>query len=149
MANIIGIDPGDNGAMVLSYPDGTLNVFRFKDATQHDIANALWEWVPKDNDTDCFAFIEKAHSFPGQGVASMFKFGTSYGFLLGCLTALKFPFDYVSPQKWQKELGCLSKGNKNITKAKAQELFPNLKITHADADALLIAEYGRRMKQKY
>jgi hypothetical protein len=40
---------------------------------------------------------------------------------------------------------CLTKGDKNVSKARAQELFPALKITHATADALLIAEYGRRL----
>ena len=40
----------------------------------------------------------------------------------------------------------LSKGDKNVTKSRAQELFPELKITHAIADALLIAEYGRRVR---
>jgi len=43
-------------------------------------------------------------------------------------------------------LGCLSKGDKNVTKAKAQEQFPNIKVTHATADALLIALYGRGMQ---
>jgi hypothetical protein len=41
----------------------------------------------------------------------------------------------------------LSKGDKNVTKRKAQELFPSLKITHATADALLIAEYLRRKNE--
>jgi hypothetical protein len=39
----------------------------------------------------------------------------------------------------------MTKGDKNITKRKAQELFPEIKITHAIADSLLIAEYGRRL----
>jgi crossover junction endodeoxyribonuclease RuvC len=81
---------------------------------------------------------------PKQGVSSTFKFGVNYGFLRGMLTAHKIPFEEVTPQKWQKAMGCLSKGNKNVTKAKAQQLFPNLKITHKVADALLIAEYCRR-----
>lgn len=42
----------------------------------------------------------------------------------------------------QKKAGNTAK--KNTHKARAQELFPGLKITHAVADALLIAEYGRR-----
>jgi hypothetical protein len=37
----------------------------------------------------------------------------------------------------------MTKGNKNITKQKAQELFPGIKVTHAIADALLIATYGK------
>jgi hypothetical protein len=39
----------------------------------------------------------------------------------------------------------MSKGDKNVTKRRAQQLFPQLKVTHAIADALLIAEYGRRV----
>jgi hypothetical protein len=39
-----------------------------------------------------------------------------------------------------------TKGDKNVSKRRAQELFPQLKVTHATADALLIAEYGRRQK---
>jgi hypothetical protein len=62
------------------------------------------------------------------------------------LTAAGIPFERVRPQAWQKAMGCMSKGDKNITKRKAQELFPQIKVTHATADALLIATYGTRQK---
>jgi hypothetical protein len=58
------------------------------------------------------------------------------------LTAAGIPFTRVRPQIWQKELNCLTGGQKNITKQRAQELFPSIKVTHAIADALLIAKYG-------
>jgi Holliday junction resolvasome RuvABC endonuclease subunit len=83
---------------------------------------------------------------PRQGVSSTFKFGTSYGFLRGVLVALEVPFEAVTPAKWQRSMSCLTKGDKNVTKARAQELFPEVKVTHAIADALLIAEYGRRIR---
>jgi hypothetical protein len=41
-------------------------------------------------------------------------------------------------------MGCLTKGDKNVSKSRAQELFPSIKVTHAIADALLIAEHNRR-----
>ena len=82
---------------------------------------------------------------PKQGVSSTFKFGVGFGFLVGCLTALKIPFEFVTLQKWQKALSCQSHGDKNVTKQKAQQLFPQIKVIHANADALLIAEYGRRI----
>jgi hypothetical protein len=41
-------------------------------------------------------------------------------------------------------MGCLTKGDKNVSKKRAQELFPSIKCTHATSDALLIAEYGNR-----
>ena len=90
------------------------------------------------------ACLEKVHSMPGQGVASSFKFGQGFGHLEMALTAAKIPFTYVTPQKWQKELGCLTNGNKNVSKSRAQQLFPHIKCTHAISDALLIAEYCRR-----
>lgn len=60
------------------------------------------------------------------------------------LTAAGIPFDEVSPAVWQKYLGCLTGGDKNVTKAKAQQLFPHITVTHAIADAILIGEYLRR-----
>jgi len=77
-------------------------------------------------------------------VASSFKFGQGFGHLEMALTAAKIPFTYVTPQKWQKELGCLTGGDKNVSKSRAQQLFPHIKCTHAISDALLIAEYCRR-----
>jgi crossover junction endodeoxyribonuclease RuvC len=83
---------------------------------------------------------------PKQGVTSAFTFGKGYGALLMALTAAGIPFETVTPQRWQKALGCLSKGDKNVTKRKAQQLWPHITWTHNTADAALIAEYGRRLR---
>jgi hypothetical protein len=91
------------------------------------------------------AYIEGVNAMPGQGVVSTFKFGMNYGLWQGILVALKIPFERVYPLKWQTAMSCRTGGNKNISKARAQELFPRIKVTHAIADALLIAEYGRRL----
>jgi Holliday junction resolvasome RuvABC endonuclease subunit len=117
-----------------------MSVCRF-DATYADQA----EWLSGFDLTDpIVAVIEKVSSSPQMGVVSAFSFGKSQGFLLGLLTAYKIPYHEVTPQKWQKAMGCMSGGNKNVTKHAAQKLWPHLKITHRDADARLIAEYGRR-----
>lgn len=88
-----------------------------------------------------------------QGVASTFKFGQNYGLLRGMLTAADgVSWDLVVPKKWQAEFSLVipkSRGltptqKKNEHKAAAQRLFPDIKVTHARADALLIAEYLRR-----
>jgi hypothetical protein len=83
------------------------------------------------------------------GVVSAFSFGNGFGHLEMALVGNGIPFDRVRPQLWQKTMQCMSKGDKNVTKNKAQELFPNIKVTHAIADALLIAEYGNRTHQKH
>ena len=141
---IIGLDPGANGAAVLLREDGTVDIAQFSKMTQADIAETLSEWT-MDTETGYHAYLEQVHAMPKQGVSSTFKFGMGFGFLVGCLTALKIPFEYVTPNTWQKYLSCQSKGDKNVTKQKAQQLFPNERVIHATADALLIAEFGRRI----
>ena len=142
--NHLGIDPGMSGGVGIIEDDGTVVTFAFSKLTEKDIADLISGFEKEGT----FAYIENVHSMPKQGVASSFKFGKSFGFLLGCLACAEIPFELVSPQKWQKFMGCLTHGDKNISKAKAQQLFPTLRITHANSDALLIAEYGRRTRCK-
>lgn len=138
--NIIGIDPGKGGGIAcLSTESYAPQVLSLKDKTEHEIAVWLESVAPN------FAIIERVHSTPQMGVTSAFSFGQTYGFLRG-LMAGRISFDEVTPQRWQKALGCLSKGDKNVTKARAQQLFPMVKCTHGISDALLIAEYARRLK---
>ena len=140
---IIGIDPGKSGGLAWCV-DGFMQCWPMP-KTEHDIAKLIQDFSRFD---DTFCFIEKVHAMPGQGVTSMFTFGRGYGFLRGCLVSYKIPFDEVTPSTWQKALGCMSKGDKNIPKAKAQQLFPDLNITLKTADAVLIAEWGRRKRDK-
>jgi crossover junction endodeoxyribonuclease RuvC len=142
MKTIIGIDPGQSGGIAWMNQRG-VEVIKMPD-TERDIVDALramiYEAPELERGVKCY--LELVHSMPRQGVASSFKFGKGYGVLIGVLSALEIPFELVTPQKWQKAMGCMSKGDKNVTKRKAQQLFPRLKITHATADALLIAAYG-------
>lgn len=140
----IGIDPGANGAIVAFFPKET-KILRFDKSTEREISQFLLDLAWDDED-DKFAMLEKITPMPQlqRGAVASFKLGASYGFLRGCLVSAKIPFDEVSPQKWQGFMGCPSKGDKKITRAKAQQLFPHLKVVHSNADALLIAEYCRR-----
>ena len=108
---------------------------------------AILEPFAHNADYQPFALIELVHSSPQMGVKSAFTFGQGFGRLEMAFSACRIPFDYVRPQVWQKALGCLTKGDKSVTKAKAQQLFPHLKCTHKISDALLIAEYNRRTHQ--
>jgi hypothetical protein len=113
-----------------------------------DTLQDLWELIVSislnagGGGTGIHAYLEQVYSSPQQGVKSAFTFGNGFGHLEMALTAAGIPFTRVRPQIWQKELGCMTKGDKNITKQRAQELFPSIKVTHAIADALLIAKYG-------
>jgi len=141
--NHIGIDPGKSGGIALLNERGEAEFVAKMPDTERD----LWDTIASLknwNDQPAKAIIERVHAMPGQGVTSMFTFGQGYGSIRMALIAAGIPFDEVTPQRWQKDTGCLTGGNKNISKAKAQQLFPSVKITHATADALIIAEWGRR-----
>jgi len=138
----IGIDPGASGGIGIISTDGNFAI-KFGDKTESDIWNEL-QPLAADYVAGVFAVIEDVHSMPKQGVSSSFKFGKHYGFLRGLLVASGIAFEPVTPQRWQKAIGCMSRGDKNVTKQKAQQLFPHIKFTHATADAMLLAEYARR-----
>lgn len=137
----LGIDPGINGAAAIIKGRKLMDVLRFKDRTGLEIRDFFLEWKESSRATGSYlhAAIEKVHSMPKQGVASSFKFGDACGHLRGLLDGLAIPYRFVTPQRWMKDLGCLTKGDKNVTKAMAHRTWPDYKATHADADALLIA----------
>jgi len=139
---VIGIDVGKQGAIAW-ITDGRACVEKMPDTLKD-----LWDlfYSLTYDTTKAKAYIEQVSSSPQMGVVSAFSFGQGYGNLEMALTAAGIPFERVRPQVWQKALGCMSKGQKNVTKAKAQELFPHMKVTHATADALLIATYGTKQQ---
>ena len=143
---IIGIDPGASGGIAWTHEDG------IRAEKMPDTMQGVWELIIHIvNDsamiyrhTEFKAYLEQVHSSPQMGVKSAFTFGNGFGHLEMALTAAGIPFERVRPQMWQKSMGCMTKGDKNVSKRKAQELFPHIKCTHATSDALLIAEFGRR-----
>jgi len=137
---IIGIDPGKNGGIGV-IDNGDASAYKLP-ATPRD----RWGLISSLSVDDPFALIERSTSSPQMGVKSAFTFGEGYGSLIAMLIAAGIPHDTVTPNKWMASLNCRTGGDKNVTKAKAQALFPNLRITHSIADAILIAEYARRLK---
>jgi crossover junction endodeoxyribonuclease RuvC len=146
----IGIDPGQSGGVALLMDKDSIGgpqAIAEKWTSEADMRDYLRKWWSSTLMPDgIVALIERVHAFPGQGVASTFRFGQNYGFWRGLLCALRIPYEEVSPGVWQGALGCRSGGDKNVTKTKAAQLFPQIKVTHAIADALLIAEYCRRTR---
>ena len=144
----LGIDPGLAGGIAHIGHDEQPHAQKMFD-TMADIIDYVWGEQARGvwgTFGQRVAYIEKVASSPQMGVKSAFTFGKGYGSLLMALTAAGIPFTEVAPGVWQRKMGCLSHGDKNVTKNRAQQLFPSLKVTHAIADALLIAEYGRRME---
>lgn len=143
--NYLGIDPGQGGGLALVRKDGALVRFERMPQTERDILDLLSSWTfPVFADAPV-AILEFVRASPQMGVTSAFTFGCGYGGLRMALTATGIPFSEVTPKKWQGVMQCRTGGDKNVTKRRAQELFPLAKVTHAVADAILLAEYARRL----
>lgn len=138
MKAFIGCDPGKSGGIAIVRNE-TAIAYNMP-ATERDLWDLVSDLV-NINDGDVEACIEKVHAMPKQGVTSTFTFGMGYGGLRMALIAAKIPFRDVTPQAWQKAMGCMTKGDKNVSKAKAQQFFPCIRVTHAIADALLMAKW--------
>ena len=138
----IGIDPGIAGGIAFLYED-TYYAKKCPNTVQ-DMADEVRLLKEMAGDIPVFAMIEKVHSMPKQGVKSVFTFGMNYGEWLGILASYNIPYLQITPHKWQKHFGTQpkdKKDRKNNLKHLAQQRYPDLKITHAIADAMLIATY--------
>jgi len=143
----IGIDPGASGAIAAITDDGGIVFLEDFPGDEGQVANMVYHLSKIGRST---AALEKVSAMPGQGVTSMFKFGTNYGIWMGALASFKIPFVLVRPQQWQK--GMISKAqDKKPALAAASRLFPSAELygprgggKDGRADALLIAEWCRR-----
>lgn len=156
----LGIDPGNGGGLAIT--DGnSLVTCKIAKTTEVDL------WIAIRNFSkygDVRAVIETQVPRPtrfkdrrtGQWVSSVLKstcvLYARYYQLRAFLIACAIPFDEATPQKWQKVMmpGGKSVGEKtgpwkNRCKARGQELFPGIQFTLPVADAVLIADYCRRI----
>jgi Holliday junction resolvasome RuvABC endonuclease subunit len=150
----IGIDPGVSGGIAALTDNGmVIDAIKMPVTDQDVLAVTRFYSERADVEGPCRAVLERVNAgvFGGRktgqsmGVTSAFTFGTGVGRLRMALAASDIPFDEIAPVSWQTALQCRSRGDKNVTKARAQQLFPKEKVTHAIADALLLAEYCRRL----
>jgi crossover junction endodeoxyribonuclease RuvC len=144
---IVGIDPGLSGALAFIFQDEP-NRVAIEDMPVADgdicaplLSGLIRKYAPS------YAVIEFVASMPGQGVASTFKFGKSYGQAIGVLGSHNVPLHYVTPKKWKQRFNLL-KTDKEASRNKALQLFPACAESfryvkhHNRADAALIAKYG-------
>jgi hypothetical protein len=143
-----GFDPGLSGAIAFYFPahpeliaaeDFPIVGGEIDAAT---LADRLRQMRPD------FAVIERVGAMPKQGVSSTFKFGASYGALLGVVGALAILSTLVTPTKWKRSF-CLS-SDKEEARALALRTWParaelfSRKKDHGRAEAALLALWGAR-----
>lgn len=147
---IISIDPGTNGAICILKDSGETLTYKMP-STPKDIFELLRE-AKNEYNVECF--MEKVQGLPKMGGSPMFNFGQGYGHLEMALIALGIKTVTTRPQEWQKAFSIGTKGKssttewKNKLKAKAQMLYPDIKVTLWNADALLIGEWARNLRNK-
>lgn len=148
---IIGIDPGVKGGMaLLTDLGGLVDTVSFEGFKAKELAAAFRIWRTMDP-RNIVCWIEKVGYIKGDGAQGSFTFGRVAGLLEGISLGNDVEPHYVYPVMWQSYMNCLTGGNKQVSRRKAIEMFPTYHaerprgITLGIADAILIAEYGRRM----
>jgi len=144
---VFGVDPGVNGALAVLLSAGDVAFVRGlkPDMTETDVDGIMDAMVSVMKGYESrIGFFEKVQHMTGDGGQGSHTFGYIKGYLRAGLRARGMVLIDVYPQAWQAYLGCLSGGDKNVTKRFAAALFPSLKVTHGIADGLLVAEYGRQ-----
>jgi crossover junction endodeoxyribonuclease RuvC len=146
---VCGVDPGLSGAVAFIRPDAAhpANRLAVFDAPLlgGEFDGAAFLDLLDDNWPDLVA-IENAASRPGQGVASTFKFGKTFGQILGVIQCQGRPYELVSPAVWKKHFKITPSSPKDVSRLVCKRLYPEadipLKKHHGRADAILIAHYA-------
>lgn len=149
---IVGIDPGQTGALafmrggkveaVSDMPTMGRLHGKGQAVNAAELASILLEQKPR------LAILEAVSAMPGQGVSSTFRFGESFGVVMGVLGALQIPVKFASPQTWKKRAGLTGK-EKDAARTMAIMLHPEAsdqltrKKDCGRADAILIAKFGQ------
>lgn len=148
---IIAIDPGKNGAICIREGSEIISVAKMPD-TCADLRDFIQE-ATAASETEVVAYLELVSAMPGQGVTSMFTFGNGFGHLEQVLADFRIRTVKVRPQAWQKALSLNSVKDRSKADHKrrlrdyAQQLFPSIKVTAVNQDALLISEYAMRQER--
>lgn len=154
----IGIDPGVSGAVAALYHGSLLSVddtptlwARFGRSRRrvYDVAAMRVMLERHMHDKAVLSvFIERQQAMPRQGVTSMFSTGYGYGLWMGLLSGLGIQHTVVGPRRWQAAMLAGRGDSKTRALIAASQLFPKIVIPkgrHGRADALLLAEFGRRL----
>ncbi len=150
---IVGIDPGKHGGFAV-WGEETVTTYKMPEELD-DIYSLILHLHESD---ETRFFVEQIPKFCGAAQfgrknvfgASMATLYGNYMLAVGICLGIGNPATHLTPQKWQKLVECqnvdkLDRGPwKNKLKARAQELFPGLKVTLDTADALLICFVGRQ-----
>lgn len=144
---LAGIDPGATGALAIL--DGSNVTILDVPKVGNEPDEVAWaaQWSIHLPFVD-HIFIEQVGAMPGQGVTSMFNFGTRYGFVKALAYAAGVSVSFVRPNVWKPAVGIPKGADKGASRLRASQLFPAhvdlWKLAKHDgrAESLLIAYFG-------
>lgn len=155
----IGIDPGLDGSVCVIYGEDIdfHDTPTYQDGKRRRISTvdcaAILRKIKADvgRTAKVRACLELVGTRPGEGAVGAFSFGRGMGNWEGILAALQIPYELVRPQAWKAAMMPGEPKEKDASRVVARRLFPvqteealSRKKDHNRADALLIAEFGRR-----
>lgn len=158
MRTFYGIDPGVSGGIAKMEEGIVMELRSFQDLTMREMVELFDEIFP-GTIPHPYILLEQLQPLPSfiRGCKASWVLAENYSMIKTMLTVKRVPFVLVRPIVWQTEFGLVipkTKSKKKIDKKKlnrekAQQLFPRVDfITKDTADALLIAEYSRRLHQR-
>lgn len=150
---ILAIDPGASGALAFfNTTEGVLDILDMPtvevkrgNKDKREISPAMLATEITRHQID-LVVLERVGAMPGQGVSSTYQFGRGVGMVEGVVSALRLPLQYVTPQRWQRDLNV--RDGKDGNRQRAAELFPAYahlfarKKDDGRADAALMAYWG-------
>ena len=139
----VGIDPGKSGA-IASFSNNEMRVWKCPD-TADGMHSAFCQATWGILEDEIVVLMEKVWARPNNASRAAFSYGVNYGQWLGIVACYSIDMELILPAHWMKFYG-MKKGmeyqeRKKWLKAKAQELYPDIKVTLINADAILIAHY--------
>jgi len=144
----IGIDPGKSGA-IASIDNLNMKAWKCPDNANDmcHLFHLILGWHAADS---LHVLMERVWARPNNASRAAFNYGVNYGQWLGVLAGHDIEPELILPRNWMKFYG-MKKGmeyseRKKWLKAKAQELYPDIKVTLINADAILIAHYLKERK---
>jgi hypothetical protein len=142
---ILAVDPGLSGALAFYFPAQDAISAEDMPVAAGDVdASTLAARISQMKPN--LAIVELVASRPGQGVASVFKFGCGFGMVRGVIAASGVPLHMVTPAKWKRHFALDS--DKEKSRALALRFWPTrsdlfgLKKNHGRAEAALLARYA-------
>lgn len=153
----IGIDPGQKGALACLFPNGSILSFPMPMVGKDLDCQRLLQFIEARRSPErmLVAVVEKVGALPKEAAGGAFTFGRGYGTILGILAALRIRTELVAPQRWKGAVLADTDKSKEAAIAWVRRAYPEAALVlpgcrkphDGIADAICLAEYGRRTYQ--